>query len=337
MMDEQGKTPQFTETQTRKTVKLPAASAIPGNFEETQTRKTVKLKPAVPPSSTASRPVHPVIASPLRGRDTDTGNLTVMANTQTRKTVKLRPISKPAVNIPEIQAPAGAVAAPASTADDVTRKVGKIRPAAKTDISLPPPAPAPSEPVAAPASTADDVTRKVSKISSKKTMVLPGAVPVDGDTSKKTMVLPDEEEESPTVRIVRPAKKPVIGPAPAVKPPAAEKPVESAPTPPAPIKLSLKKTEESGKAEEEKKAPSLKLKLKSPAEKPAETAAEAAAEEETGEESVLKAAETPSVAVTVLAAAAAVLLLLSAGLSAVSYFNVHAQQRISIPGLSVIK
>ncbi len=113
------------------------------NEDDTRTRKTVRLKsPSVTPSS-IKLPAAAPITDPMTGRDTDTGNLDVLADTQTRRTVKLKPLApQKAANTPIKLQGAGVTTTttvtpiPASGMDTQTRKTVVLKPAAPAGIQL---------------------------------------------------------------------------------------------------------------------------------------------------------------------------------------------------------
>lgn len=176
-------------TNTRKSVVLKPASAVPGPVDggNTNTRKTVVLKPASAPSV------------PLSGSE----------DTQTRKTVVLKPASgvniplnKPAAEPAPAPAPAeepapAAEPAPApapAPVDDATQVNTKIKPAVAPGISI--------EPVAAPADLNDDRTVKIQRPT--RAALKPVATPVppkDDAASRATVVLPDESASAETVAL----------------------------------------------------------------------------------------------------------------------------------------
>ena len=181
------------------------------NEDDTRTRKTVRLKsPTVTPSS-IKLPAAAPISDPLTGRDTDTGNLDILADTQTRRTVKLKPLApQKAVNTPINLQGAGVTTTttmtpiPSAGENTQTRKTVMLKPAAPTGINLDgantssrktvvlrpsvapvsgvnvapaPAAPAPAAPAPAPAETPleEDDTR------TRKTVALrPSVAPVSG-------------------------------------------------------------------------------------------------------------------------------------------------------------
>lgn len=113
------------------------------NEDDTRTRKTVRLKsPSVTPSS-IKLPAAAPITDPMTGRDTDTGNLDVLADTQTRRTVKLKPLApQKAANTPIKLQGAGVTTTTTvnPVAPDVqntqTRKTVVLKPAAPAGIQL---------------------------------------------------------------------------------------------------------------------------------------------------------------------------------------------------------
>ena len=113
------------------------------NEDDTRTRKTVRLKsPTVTPSS-IKLPAAAPIADPLTGRDTDTGNLDVLADTQTRRTVKLKPLApQKAANTPIKLQGTGVTTTttvtPVSPSGEntQTRKTVMLKPAAPVGINL---------------------------------------------------------------------------------------------------------------------------------------------------------------------------------------------------------
>lgn len=189
------------------------------NIDDTKTRKTVILKPsiAVPPvvtPATATDSVKTVvtkISDPLTGRDTDTGNLEIMADTQTRRTVKLKPIAPPPVNNEPIKIQSGSV----SGENTQTRKTVVLK----------------SSTVASPADVkvADGANTQTRKTVVLKTtsVAIPSDVKVaDGDNTqtRKTVVLKSSTVAAPgdvkltanevddTVKIQRPVRAPLIPP-----------------------------------------------------------------------------------------------------------------------------
>lgn len=212
--------------------------------DDTKTRKTVRLKPSVATPTTIKLP--PVggsvpLADPLTGRDTDTGNLEVLADTQTRRTVKLKPIApqpprpapQPIAIEPGAAAP-GAAAPVGDGANTQTRRTVVLRPSVapasainvdgqntqtrKTVVLRPTAVPAsvPVEPGAAPAPAADDMnsdTIKVSRPIRPAIKPAPAAAPVApaGD-SKQTVMLepgalqpgaPADDMNSDTIKVGR--------------------------------------------------------------------------------------------------------------------------------------
>lgn len=113
------------------------------NEDDTRTRKTVRLKsPSVTPSS-IKLPAAAPITDPMTGRDTDTGNLDVLADTQTRRTVKLKPLApQKAANTPiklqgaSVTTTTTVTPIPASGMDTQTRKTVVLKPAAPAGIQL---------------------------------------------------------------------------------------------------------------------------------------------------------------------------------------------------------
>ena len=191
--------------------------------DDTKTRKTVRLKPSVATPTTIKLP--PVggsvpIADPLTGRDTDTGNLEVLADTQTRRTVKLKPIApqqpRPApqpIAIEPGAAVPGAAAPVADGANTQTRRTVVLRPSVapasainvdgqntqtrKTVVLRPTAVPAsvPVEPAAAPAPAADDMNSDTIKVSRPIRPAAPAApaapvVPAAGDSKQTVMLEP---------------------------------------------------------------------------------------------------------------------------------------------------
>lgn len=113
------------------------------NEDDTRTRKTVRLKSSAVTPTSIKLPTAAPIADPLTGRDTDTGNLDVLADTQTRRTVKLKPLApQKAANTPiKLQ---GAGVTTTTTVNPVapdaqntqTRKTVMLKPATPTGINL---------------------------------------------------------------------------------------------------------------------------------------------------------------------------------------------------------
>lgn len=222
------------------------------NEDDTRTRKTVRLKsPTVTPTS-IKLPAAAPITDPMTGRDTDTGNLDVLADTQTRRTVKLKPLApQKAANTPIKLEGAGVTTTttvtpiPAAPADTQTRKTVVLKPAAPAGIKLdgadtqtrktvvlrPSVAPASGvrvSPAAAPAAGADDAA-------ARKTVALHPAAPApaaeeDDTRTRKTVVLKPsaatpaglkiekEDADDATIRIQRPPRKAPVAPAPAATP-----------------------------------------------------------------------------------------------------------------------
>ncbi len=156
--------------------------------DDTKTRKTVRLKPSVATPTAIKLPSaggNVPIADPLTGRDTDTGNLEVLADTQTRRTVKLKPIApqSPRPAPQPIAIEPGAAAPVADGANTQTRRTVVLRPSVapagainvdgqntqtrKTVVLRPSAVPAsvPVEPAAAPAPAADDMNSDTIKVS----------------------------------------------------------------------------------------------------------------------------------------------------------------------------
>ena len=90
--------------------------------QDTRTRKTVRLRSAGVPPQTQDT----VIADPLAGRDTDTGNLEIIEDTQTRKTLKLKPMAPGAGAVPKLNLGGN---------DTNTRKTVVLRPSAPPSAS----------------------------------------------------------------------------------------------------------------------------------------------------------------------------------------------------------
>ncbi len=113
------------------------------NEDDTRTRKTVRLKSSAVTPTSIKLPAAAPIADPLTGRDTDTGNLDVLADTQTRRTVRLKPLApQKAANTPiKLQ---GAGVTTTTTVNPVapdgqntqTRKTVMLKPATPTGINL---------------------------------------------------------------------------------------------------------------------------------------------------------------------------------------------------------
>lgn len=241
------------------------------NEDDTRTRKTVRLKsPSVTPTS-IKLPAAAPITDPMTGRDTDTGNLDVLADTQTRRTVKLKPLApQKAANTPIKLEGAGVTTTttvtpiPAGGMDTQTRKTVVLKPAAPAGIKLdgadtqtrktvvlrPSVAPASGvrvSPAAAPAAGAEDAA-------ARKTVALhpaPAAPAEEEDDTRtrKTVVLKPsaatpaglkiekEDADDATIRIQRPPRTAPAAPAPA--------PAAPAPAPaPAPAQATPRKTVE---------------------------------------------------------------------------------------------
>lgn len=220
------------------------------NEDDTRTRKTVRLKSSAVTPTSIKLPAAAPISDPLTGRDTDTGNLDVLADTQTRRTVKLKPLApQKAVNTPiKLQ---GAGVTTTTTVNPVaqdaqntqTRKTVMLKPAAPTGINLdgsntqtrktvvlrpsvatpagvnvtpaapaPTPAPAPAAPAAPAAAPAEeDDTRTRKTVTLKPSAVTPAGLKIE-----------QEDSEDATIRIQRPPRKTPAPAAPAV-PAAAQK------------------------------------------------------------------------------------------------------------------
>ena len=216
------------------------------NEDDTRTRKTVRLKsPSVTPSS-IKLPAAAPITDPMTGRDTDTGNLDVLADTQTRRTVKLKPLApQKAANTPIKLQGAGVTTTttvtpiPASGMDTQTRKTVVLKPAAPAGIVRYPV-------TAAPAADAEDTTtRKTVALhpstaapSGLKITPAPAAAAAgeeDDTRTRKTVVLKPsaatpaglkiekEDMDDATIRIQRPPHKTPAAPAAAPAAPAAQK------------------------------------------------------------------------------------------------------------------
>lgn len=165
-------------------------------------------------------------------------------------------------------------------------------------------------------------TRKTVKLKpvGRPGIVLPGAG-AEERTQKISVVRPaaakasaKEDDDTPTVRIARPEKKPI-----GLKPVA----VESAPTAPS--------------AAESAAAPAKKRSLHLKVEKPVEEQVNSAIP---GMDLIREADEEddkPSALMILLAVAAVIVLLISAGVSLVSYLNLYEGQSISLPGFSEMK
>ena len=182
------------------------------NEDDTRTRKTVRLKsPTVTPSS-IKLPAAAPIADPLTGRDTDTGNLDVLADTQTRRTVKLKPLApQKAANTPIKLQGTGVTTTttvtPVSTSGEntQTRKTVMLKPAAPVGINL-----------------------DGANTSSRKTVVLrPSVAPVSGVTVVPAAApAPAEGDDTTTRKTV--ALHPSVAPVSGVKiAPAAPAPAET--------------------------------------------------------------------------------------------------------------
>lgn len=219
------------------------------NEDDTRTRKTVRLKsPTVTPSS-IKLPAAAPIADPLTGRDTDTGNLDILADTQTRRTVKLKPLApQKAVNTPINLQGAGVTTTttmtpiPSAGENTQTRKTVMLKPAAPTGINLDgantssrktvvlrpsvapvsgvnvapaPAAPAPAAPAPAPAETPleEDDTRTRKTVTLKPSAVTPAGLKIE-----------KEDADDATIRIQRPPRKAPA--APAAVPPVQKRTVE---------------------------------------------------------------------------------------------------------------
>ena len=178
--------------------KLNVNPAIPQDGDDTVTRKTIKLRPAsiVTAPTAAAQP-----AAPRPASNTDTGNIDLAEDTQTRRTIKLKPVT------PVITAkPAAPAAAPTAA------------PAAQT------PTPAPAVAAAKPDGE-DTVTRKTIKLrplAAGGTAVKPAATAAAAPASAAPASADESGEK--TIRIQRPALKPVTGPA-----TAQSRPVSAAP------------------------------------------------------------------------------------------------------------
>jgi len=189
------------------------------NMDDTKTRKTVVLKPSivVPPvvaPATATDSVKTVvtkISDPLTGRDTDTGNLEIMADTQTRRTVKLKPIAPPPVNNEPIKIQSGSV----SGENTQTRKTVVLKSstvASPTDVKV--------------ADGANTQTRKTVVLKTASVATPADVKVTDGENTqtRKTVVLKSGSVASPadvkfsanevddTVKIQRPVRPPLIPP-----------------------------------------------------------------------------------------------------------------------------
>ncbi len=189
------------------------------NIDDTKTRKTVILKPSivVPPvvtPATATDSVKTVvtkISDPLTGRDTDTGNLEIMADTQTRRTVKLKPIAPPPVNNEPIKIQSGSV----SGENTQTRKTVVLKSstvAAPSDVKV--------------ADGANTQTRKTVVLKTASVATPADVKVADGDNTqtRKTVVLKSSTVAAPTdvklsanevddtVKIQRPVRAPLIPP-----------------------------------------------------------------------------------------------------------------------------
>lgn len=182
------------------------------NEDDTRTRKTVRLKsPTVTPSS-IKLPAAAPIADPLTGRDTDTGNLDVLADTQTRRTVKLKPLApQKAANTPIKLQGTGVTTTttvtPVSPSGEntQTRKTVMLKPAAPVGINL-----------------------DGANTSSRKTVVLrPSVAPVSGvNVVPAAAPAPAEGDDTTTRKTV--ALHPSVAPVSGVKiAPAAPAPAET--------------------------------------------------------------------------------------------------------------
>ena len=204
------------------------------NEDDTRTRKTVRLKsPTVTPSS-IKLPAAAPIADPLTGRDTDTGNLDVLADTQTRRTVKLKPLApQKAANTPIKLQGTGVTTTttvtPVSPSGEntQTRKTVMLKPAAPVGINLdgantssrktvvlrPSVAPvsgvkiAPAAPAPAETPMEEDDTRTRKTVTLKPSAVTPAGLKIE-----------KEDADDATIRIQRPPHKAVTPAAPAVPP-----------------------------------------------------------------------------------------------------------------------
>lgn len=204
------------------------------NEDDTRTRKTVRLKsPTVTPSS-IKLPAAAPIADPLTGRDTDTGNLDVLADTQTRRTVKLKPLApQKAANTPiklqGTEVTTTTTVTPVSTSGEntQTRKTVMLKPAAPVGINLdgantssrktvvlrPSVAPvsgvkiAPAAPAPAETPMEEDDTRTRKTVTLKPSAVTPAGLKIE-----------KEDADDATIRIQRPPHKAVTPAAPAVPP-----------------------------------------------------------------------------------------------------------------------
>ena len=380
------------DTHTRKTVKLKPVNQSAGNtnsrpvqqviasplhsrdtdtgnlsvMSDTQTRKTVKLKPLSP------APHHPVQvpeAAPAAAPQPAAQD----ADDITRKVSTVKPAMKPGIASLSAATPKPApMAAPqpaaaplnvpppkpaAQDADDITRKVSTVKPAAKPGIELPASSVSPSKQTMV---LPEESTEEPAVISAPK---LP-TVKLDGNDivppvspSKQTMVLPEDDENSATVKIARPPTKigmippkPVAAPAPAPAvsaKPAAPAPAETpAPAEEAKAKPALKKPLTLTKKEEAPAAETPAPAGEAPAEAPKklslkkkdDAAAEAATPDfEFDAEPVAADSGSPSLFYTIITAVALILLLASAAISTVNYLNFYEGQNITLPGLSSTK
>lgn len=205
------------------------------NEDDTRTRKTVRLKsPTVTPSS-IKLPAAAPIADPLTGRDTDTGNLDVLADTQTRRTVKLKPLApQKAANTPIKLQGTGVTTTttvtPVSPSGEntQTRKTVMLKPAAPVGINLD----------GANTSSRKTVVLRPSVAPVSGVNVVPAAAPAPAETpmeeddtrTRKTVTLKPsavtpaglkiekEDADDATIRIQRPPHKAVTPAAPAVPP-----------------------------------------------------------------------------------------------------------------------
>ncbi|MBR2373219.1 MAG: hypothetical protein IKA87_03205 [Lentisphaeria bacterium] len=151
--------------------------------QDTRTRKTVRLRSAGVPPQTQDT----VIADPLAGRDTDTGNLEIIEDTQTRKTLKLKPMAPGAGAVPKLNLGGN---------DTNTRKTVVLRPSAPPSASVLPKTVLLKE---------DDIAAAKAEAENKA---------ADPDTAVHTAALPRQTAtSSPKISLTPPGAAPKTAPA----------------------------------------------------------------------------------------------------------------------------